>query len=355
MSEIAAELTSATTSIVDRIGVDLRTPASGWDHEIWDQLQSSGFATVAVSEDAGGGGGDLADALAVVSVSAQRGALTPLIEHGVLAAWIAASAGHTLTSSAATAGVATMGNVRSDGDRLVLDGAVTEVAFAAEVDTIVVVLPPDSGADGSTVAIVPVSGPGVSVSSGTDLTGISLADVTFEDVPVSFHGPSTLTVDEVVRRGAVAYAAALAGAARSVHDHTLRHASERIQFGRPLAKFQAVQQRLAQQAALTTMTEIAVGEAIASGAPDAIAAAKVVASDSAHPIAAAAHQIHGAIGTTSEHRLGRFTTSLWSWRDRHGSERFWADELARRVLDEGVDVWDLVVGTGDTTNERSSR
>ena len=66
---------------------------------------------------------------------------------------------------------------------------------------------------------------------------------------------------------------------------------------------------------------------------------------SAHSVAAAGHQIHGAIGTTSEHSLGRFTTALWSWRERFGSEQFWAEDLASRILDDGIDVWDVVTGT----------
>ena len=75
------------------------------------------------------------------------------------------------------------------------------------------------------------------------------------------------------------------------------------------------------------------------------AAAKVVTAMSAHSVAAAGHQIHGAIGTTSEHHLGRFTTALWSGRDRFGSEQLWAEDLASRILDDGIDVWDVVTGT----------
>lgn len=352
MSDIAADLSSTTATIIDRIGVELVTPAADWDRAVWEQLREGGFATVAISESSGGGGGDLADALAVVAAAAAHGALTPLIEHGVLAAWVASSAGHTLTSGVAVVGVAAAGEVRVTAQHR-LDGTVTGIPFAADADTLVIVLCSETDAGPSTVVVVPTAGPGITVSRGTDLTGVSLADVTFEDAAIAFHGDSALTLDEVVRRGALAYAAALAGAARAVHDRTLRHASERLQFGRPLAEFQAVQQRLAQQAAVTTMNEIAVDAAAASGSSDAAAAAKVVTSIAAYPIAAAAHQIHGAIGTTSEHALGRFTTALWSWRDRHGSESFWAEELARRVLEDGVDVWDLVVdSTYIETNRR---
>lgn len=356
MSEFTAELISATTSMIDRIGVDLQTPARGMDSAIWAQLDAAGFTTIGIPETAGGDGATLADVLAIVAVAARRGALTPLIEHTVLAHWLAASAGHTPAAATASAAVGHSCSARSLDGATVLNGTVTDVAYAGDADTLVVLLPPEPGAEGSSVAIVAMSGPGVTITAEADPIGVSIGDVTFEDAPVLFHGAAPVSLDEFVRRGALAYAAATTAAAAAVHDHTLRYASERTQFGRPLAKFQAVQQRLAQLAALTTMMEIAVDTATAADdTPEdpyvATAAAKVVTAMSAQPVAAAGHQIHGAIGTTSEHPLGRFTTSLWSWRDRHGSESFWADALASRILDDGVDVWDVVVGTRSTHDE----
>ncbi|HSI19726.1 MAG TPA: hypothetical protein VK980_18305, partial [Sphingomonas sp.] len=45
-----------------------------------------------------------------------------------------------------------------------------------------------------------------------------------------------------------------------------------------------------------------------------------------------AHQLHGAIGFTEEHRLHWFTTALWSWRDEFGSAAWWTRRLGRAVL-----------------------
>lgn len=130
-----------------------------------------------------------------------------------------------------------------------------------------------------------------------------------------------------------------------MRDQTLRHAAERTQFGRPLTKFQAVQQRLAALGALTAMMETATDATVAAlGESTAVAAAKAVTSAAAGEVAAIGHQVHGAIGFTSDHRLGRFTISLWSWRERYGDERYWADPLAERILEDGADVWDIVAG-----------
>ncbi|WP_182349396.1 acyl-CoA dehydrogenase family protein [Tomitella gaofuii] len=348
MSTFTAELTAATTAMIDRTGVDEQTPARGFDSALWSLLDDASFTMLALPEEAGGGGADLADALAVATLAAQRGVLAPLIEHGILGGWLAASAGHSVASSTTTVALGRVTcTARTDGAATVLDGTVTDVPFAADAETVVVMLPPAAGETGSTVAVAPLSGSGVTISADTDLTGISLADITFDATPLRFHGHSQVTADEFARRGALAYAAATAGAARGAADQTVRHASERTQFGRPLTRFQAVQQRLASQAALAAMMEIAVEDATAAADSDpaATAAAKAVTAMSAATVAAVAHQVHGALGTTSEHRLGRFTTMLWSWRDRCGAEQAWADHLGALVLDDGIDVWDLVAGT----------
>jgi acyl-CoA dehydrogenase len=64
----------------------------------------------------------------------------------------------------------------------------------------------------------------------------------------------------------------------------------------------------------------------------AVVAAKAQASSGAGVVAAIAHQLHGAIGTTEEHRLRLTTTRLWSWRDEDGSEAECFAELGRAAL-----------------------
>jgi len=358
MSDFAAELTAVTASVIERIGVDHQTPARAVDSAIWDRLHEGGFATVGAPEQVGGGGAGLSDALAVVSTAAGKGALTPLIEHGILSLWLAADAGYALESASATVGIGHAACLLTqNGEQTVLDGTVTDVAFAADSDTVLVVLPAETNSSGATLAVIRTDSPGVHVSAETDLVGVSLATITFRGAPVLFNGPSAITADDVVERGALAYASAAAAVAASVCERTVQYATERSQFGRPLAKFQAVQQRLASMAALTTLMETSAREAISAyesadrrTALTAVAAAKVVTSRSAHPVAASGHQIHGAIGFTSEHALGRYSSSLWSWRDRHGSEQHWADVLASLILDEGADVWDLIAGVPGTAD-----
>jgi acyl-CoA dehydrogenase len=69
-----------------------------------------------------------------------------------------------------------------------------------------------------------------------------------------------------------------------------------------------------------------------AGTLSAVLAAKGQASDSAGVVAAIAHQLQGAIGTTEEHRLRLTTTRLWSWRDEDGPAAECFAELGRAAL-----------------------
>src|SRR5699024_8026443 len=114
----------------------------------------------------------------------------------------------------------------------------------------------------------------------------------------------------------------LAGGMQRALDYSTQYASERNQFGRPLAKFQAIQQQLAAMA-----TQVAAASAAADAAarswgsdksPFDVSVAKARTGEAAGQVAAIAHQVHGAMGFTREHSLQFTTRRLWSWRDEFG-------------------------------------
>jgi alkylation response protein AidB-like acyl-CoA dehydrogenase len=113
-----------------------------------------------------------------------------------------------------------------------------------------------------------------------------------------------------LQTGTLATAAQLLGAGEALLEQTVRHARQRVQFGRPVGAFQAVQHRLADVAIglefarpLLYAAAIGLGAADPAAARD-VSAAKVACADAAHRAARAALQVHGAIGYTQELDLG---------------------------------------------------
>jgi acyl-CoA dehydrogenase len=141
---------------------------------------------------------------------------------------------------------------------------------------------------------------------------------------------------------------AIAGALETLLAMCVDYAQTRVQFGRPIGKFQAIQQNLAilagQAVAAGAAADIA-AEAFTRGLPLAeIAAAKIRAGEAATIAAGIAHQIHGAIGFTQEHSLHFFTKRLWSWRDEFGNEAEWGLALGRLAASAGADrLWPDIV------------
>jgi len=161
--------------------------------------------------------------------------------------------------------------------------------------------------------------------------------------------PSAIDCHLLLRFGALFRAAQMAGAMEAALALSTRYANDRIQFGRPIAKFQAIQQQLAllaEQAAAASVAVESAASAVAAARPSAslaIAAAKIRAGEAAGKVAEIAHQVHGAIGFTHEHSLHRLTRRLWSWRDEFGTESQWSLDLGKEVMAAGADaLWPTI-------------
>lgn len=184
--------------------------------------------------------------------------------------------------------------------------------------------------------------------------GAGNVDFAKTDIILEVTIPSWLSTDALTALGAFIRAAQMAGAMQAVLDMTLAYTAERQQFGRPLAKFQAIQHHVSNMACETAAAAAAVELAaetldsdpeLAGPAIDAIATAKLRCGSAASIVAAAGHQAHGALGFTREYALGRFTRRLWQWQDEYGSETEWAVRLGRNVLAEPAGgIWSRISG-----------
>ena len=139
----------------------------------------------------------------------------------------------------------------------------------------------------------------------------------------------------------------MAGSLQTLLDLGLQFANERVQFGRAIAKFQAIQHSLA-----VVASEVAVSRRAADAAVDAmgsdrfvfeVAASKARIGEAVTIVAEQVHQVHGAMGFTHEHRLHHFSRRAWAWRDEYGNEFYWQSLLGAHLASLGPDgVWPFI-------------
>jgi acyl-CoA dehydrogenase len=225
-----------------------------------------------------------------------------------------------------------------------LSGRARAVPFAKDTKHLAVLA-------GSSVALVETAA--CRVSEGASLASEAANTVTFERVrPLAVGEAPGIDTTALLLMGCVVRAVETAGALEAILDMTVRYANERVAFEKKIAKFQAVQHNLARLAG-----EVAAAMTAAHSAADAIArsdafddavfleatAAKIRSAEAAQEGAAIAHQVHGAIGFTSEHILHRYTLRMLAWRDDFGNESYWAAALGNRVAARGAEAfWPLV-------------
>lgn len=347
-ADIHDELRDAVTAMcqaAERRDQDRSPMGGGMDTGLWADLSDAGLTLLDVPEEAGGSGGDTSDFAVVLDVVAQHRSRVPVADSGFLAAWILAEVGLEIPAPSPIA-VAARPLVLEPGDEVA--PAAVEAPWASHASHLVV---PVQQGDKLSIALLPLGAEGPEVVPGANLAGeprdtVVLDTRRLDDLAGSVVPAGSLTLRRIEERGALARSVQLAGAATAVLDMCLRHASERVQFGRPLSRFQAVQQHLAELAGDVVEMRVAaaaVGQGMAAphagqgqAVSFAVAAAKATTSACAARVATLGHQIHGALGFSREHALGGATTRLWSWRDEFGDEFVWQDRLAASVLEHGA-------------------
>ncbi|SMY11495.1 acyl-CoA dehydrogenase family protein [Brevibacterium jeotgali] len=351
-AEVAAELRAVAADIfADAAGRLTDTVARPLDAQVWATLESTGLARLTGSESSGGSDAGWLEAAAVLGEAASAGVPLPLLEHDLLAGWLRDAADLPVPASAEA----------GTGSPADAAGAAPSISTAAEaVGTGRPVTVPWLPAAAS-VVVLDSSGerPQVYEMAASDLVFDERSSVTGEPqavavLPTGVAGAVEVSeelADEFRHRGALGRAVQMAGAAEAISRLCVEHVTTRVQFGRPIGRFQAVQQLVtdvASEAALTrTIVDRAVLTVAEHGMQDArsrfvIAAAKACAGGAAETIVRNAHQIHGAIGTTLEHSLQRRTRPVMGWRREFGSTAEWEARIEGQVLDQGADLWELI-------------
>ncbi len=307
------------------------------DPQLWETLDQLGLVRLTGAEAAGGSGAGWHEAAELLSAAVRHGVRIPLAEHDLLACWLLEATG--LATDAAVRTVC------------VLDGTGTAkaVPWAATSDRVVVVWHDEEG-----LRVADVETGSLRITPGANMIG-EPRDVVAADIG-KLRGE--LLAPELVAqlglRSALVRAIQVCAANDRALGLSIDHAASRVQFGRPLAKFQAVQNLISDMAGEAALaraaTEAALNAAVASdwsaaGVEFLIAVARSCAGHAASVVVRNAHQVHGAIGTTREHRLHEFTRAALTWRSEFGSVRHWDDNLTDAALRAGgAGLWPLITG-----------
>jgi alkylation response protein AidB-like acyl-CoA dehydrogenase len=199
--------------------------------------------------------------------------------------------------------------VRRDGAALVLEGRKPMALGAGDADALIVTA---ELAGELCVLLVPARTPGVRIESYSLVDGRGAGDVLFTDVRLTADallasGPEAVAaIDHALDIATVAVCAEAVGAMNAAFEMTLDYTKQRIQFGQPIGRNQALQHRLVDLLRLIKEAEILLDQAVAAldaGPVErglAVSAAKIHTGGAARKVGQEAHQMHGAIASTDE-------------------------------------------------------
>jgi acyl-CoA dehydrogenase len=341
MSETAQLIHDAAHRLfAQHVTVDLLHKAEGgeWPEALWDAVEDAGFLDTLADPDSSPAE-RATNTAALLRAAGRHLAPIPLGETIMVRAW--ASARKVKVPRGPLSFAVLDGHTHTHGDHAHLEGRIVRAPFGRHVAALLVAAKGGHEA----VLIAPKRG---KVSTGTNIANEARDDFAFGDTAgATIPG---LSGDDLLCAGAALRAMAMAGALERVLMQTVEYARTRVQFGKPIASFQAIQQQLAVLAGHTAAAGIAAEAAILDlEAPErarhSAAVAKVRAGDAASAATNIAHQVHGAIGITKEHSLHFATRRLWSWRAEFGSEAFWSERLGRAACAAGAEAyWPSVTG-----------
>jgi acyl-CoA dehydrogenase len=205
------------------------------------------------------------------------------------------------------------------------------------------------GAKGVSAFLVPADLPGLSIGKPEKKMGqqgAHVCDVNFDDVPVPAanrlgeEGEGFKIAMRVLDRGRLHIAAVCVGVAERLIADAVAYATERRQFGKPIADFQLVQAMIADSKTETMAARALVIEAAAKmvGGETIVleaAAAKYFASEMVGRVADRAVQIFGGAGYIADYGVERLYRDVRLFRIYEGTSQIQQLVIARETLKRG--------------------
>jgi len=311
--------------LAQRLALDAR----GFDETLWRRMAELGWPGLLIPLELGGSGGSLLDVILLTEEMGRAALPGPFVPSAVVATSLVLAAGspaqqkRLLPALAAGERVATLALVEEsgvfdlDGVTLAcpvpgrLTGRKLFVRDAHVADELIVAV--RVGADPSLI-LLPTDRPGIARLPLDTISGEKVFEVTFDGVEVRPDdllgrvGGAAEILTVALRAGALARTAEMVGGAQRVLELTVEHAKTRVQGGRPIGGYQAIQHACADlvrdvdaSRALLYAAAWRVSEGRLAEAD--VALAKAYAGEACLAVARRGHQIFGAISYCEEHPL----------------------------------------------------
>lgn len=312
---------------------------------LWQLAMDNGFGLALTTEDAGGLGQPWSAAYPVLRGLGYWQVPLPLAET-LIAGQLLSMAGIAVPEGPIALieqGHDAELQLSGEGAAARLSGQARRVAWARHCGHAVI-----SFADGRIALLALHQGEAVRCDPGLNHARLPADQLAFAGAAVAALAASPLPglTAPVWTLGAIARAIMMVGALEWLLEQSVQYANDRVQFGKPIGRNQAIQQQLAMLAgdvaAARMAARVAAADAPWAGSPRAdharfsAAVAKVRVGEAASRGAAIAHQVHGAIGFTHEHSLHFATRRLWAWREEFGADAWWAERLGQAAIAAGA-------------------
>ena len=226
------------------------------------------------------------------------------------------------------------------GDDFILNGVKLVVPDAHVSDYMIVVARTRDGADkadGVTLLMVDAKSAGIGTTTLKTIASDKLCEVKFDNVRVPKANvlgrvdKGWAIVKDIMEKATVAQSLLLVGEAQVAFEMSVQYAKDRVQFGRPIGSFQAIQHKCANMVTDVDGARFITYQAawrVSEGLPAAmeISMAKAWTSDATRRVVSEAHQIHAGIGFTKDYDLQLY------FRRQKAGEVTWGDGDWHREL-----------------------
>jgi alkylation response protein AidB-like acyl-CoA dehydrogenase len=196
--------------------------------------------------------------------------------------------------------------------------------------------------DGITILLADAKSPRINYTVLKTIAGDKLCEVVFDQMPVpkanilGWLNQGWDAVQKIIERAAVGKCCEMVGNLQRVLEMTVDYAKERKQFDRPIGSFQIIQHYCADMATDIDGARFSTYQAawmLSEGllCTKEVAIAKAWTSQASQRVVALAHQIHGAIGATTEHDLHYYTRRAKAAELAFGDANFYREIVATEM------------------------